>query len=146
MWKYVAVLTASLVLAGCGDDDGTGPSPESLTGTWQATKAEMVSAANPSLKIELISLGATLELVLSTNQAFTMTATIPGEPPEVQTGTWSSSSDVLVLKPSGQTFDWTFDMTLTGTTLTLSGAHVEFDLNDDGVDDEAILNLVMQRQ
>jgi hypothetical protein len=37
-------------------------------------------------------------------------------------------------------------MALSGATLTLNGGHVLFDINDDGVGEESVLNMTLTRQ
>lgn len=139
-------LVALLAAVACGDDDGTGPAPATLAGTWQATKVEYVLVANPNTRIDLVQLGGTATLVLESAGAFTAVSTFPGEPPFTSAGTWSASADVLTLSfISGQFGTWQFDMTLSGNTLTLSGADADFDVDDDGQDDPAKLNLVLVR-
>ena len=92
-------LLAALVgamAAGCGSDQ-TGPSPGTLAATWHATSAQFVSVANPSQMAELVGMGGSVALTLNANNTFTLTTMSPGNPMEQQTGTWSSSVDVLTL-------------------------------------------------
>ena len=138
----MGLATTALSLA-CGGGNGTGPSPETLTGTWQATKAEMVSQANPATKVDLVALGGQVRLVLTGSKTFTLTVSMPGDPDEITTGSWSSSVDLLTLAYASGA--WQFSMTLSGDPLTLSGADAEYDFNDDGQDEPAKINLVMVR-
>lgn len=136
-WLGVAAMAVA-----CSDD--TGPSEGELTGSWLATKVELVSVANPATKIDLVALGATVRLVLAASNTYTLTLIVPGEPQEVQTGTWSASKDVLTLSDSDG--DQQFDMSLNGNTLILTGASGEFDFNDDGVDEAATVNVTLVRE
>ena len=146
MRKAVLIILAALVILVFGSckDSSTGPSPQGLTGTWQATKAEYVSVANPSTKVDIVAQGSTVTLVLDTS-TFTLTITDPGKAPKVTTGTWTSTTDTMTLEPSGMSGGWTFDMTLSGNTLTLSGANVLFDFGGTGTVQDAKLNLVLTR-
>lgn len=133
--------------AACGG--GGGPSPESLTGSWSATKAEIVQVSSPSTKVDLVAMGGTLSLVLTAAKTFTLTVSIPGEPVEQAKGTWSSSSDVLTLTyslPGPPYGEMQFDMSLSGSTLTLLGASMSYDFNDDGVEEDGKANLTLVRQ
>lgn len=125
-------------------DDGTGPSPTQLTGSWRATKAEFVSIANPALKVELIQQGGTVRLSLTEGKTYTLTITPAGGADQHLTGSWSSSADVLTLALSPPLVgEIQFDMALSGSTLTLQGGHIPFDVDGDGVFEESIVNLTM---
>lgn len=140
--KLLWLGTAAALSLACSDD--TGPSEDELTGTWVATKVELVSVANPALKIDLIALGGTARLVLSASNTFTLTLTAPGRFQDVITGTWSASKDVLTLTDADG--DMQFDMSLSGDTLTLTGADMDYDFNDDDVDEPAKLNITAVRE
>lgn len=129
----------------CGGGDGTGPSVESLVGTWRATKAEIVSVANSSTKIDLVTSGATVHLVLTAAKAFTLTMSMPGQPDDVTIGTWSSSRDMMRMV-YGTNSAWECDMTLSGNMLTLNGADTDYDFNDDGVDEPAKWYMTLVRE
>jgi hypothetical protein len=140
-------LFAATSIAACGGaNNTTAPSPQTLAGTWRATRAEFVSRASSSLRVDVVSQGTTMVLTLASNNAYTLTITDPGHSPQATTGTWSSSTDVLTLRPTGMPFSIEFDMTMSGSTLTLTGGSVEFDFNADGVNEEATLNATFARQ
>jgi hypothetical protein len=140
--KYWLSGAAAALAVACSDD--TGPSEDELVGTWNATKFEFVSVANPNLKLDAIAFGATLMMVLHSDGTYTITTGFPGEPTETETGTWSASEDVFTLSDSEG--DMQFDMSLSGNTLTLAGADGEFDLNDDGIDEPAKVNVTLVRE
>jgi hypothetical protein len=120
----------------------TSPTLQSPTGTWLATGAEYVSVANPSQRVNIVSQGASVSLVLDAS-TFTFKISYPGQEPTVTTGSWSYTSDTMTLAPSGTSFTWVFNMSLSGDSMTLSGAHVQF--NFSGTLEEATLNLVLAR-
>jgi hypothetical protein len=91
-------------------------------------------------------LGTTLTLTLEAGGTYTQKITDPGQGGQTTTGTWSASKDVLTLKPAGISGETQFDMTMSGSTLTLNGGHVLFDVNLDGQDEESILSLTLTRQ
>ena len=143
------VILVCLLGAACGGssaDSPTAPSPQTLAGTWKATRAEFVLSSNTSVRVEAVSQGTSFVLTLAAAGTYTQKIADPGEVGQTVTGTWSASSDVLSLKPTGMSWEIQFDMTFSGNTLTLNGGHVLFDVNNDGRDDEAILNLVLARQ
>lgn len=152
MRTFAVFLALTVLASGCGgggDDGGPGPVSAStqsgLLGTWTATRAEHVSRANPTLRVEVISQGTTMVLALAATTC-TLTITDPGEGPVVTTGTWSASIDVLTLKPAGRSFSIEFDVTLNGNTLTLAGGSVEYDIDGDDVGEETTLNATLARQ
>lgn len=139
-------LAALALIAGACDDDGTGPSPASLAGTWQATKVEYVEVANTANKVDIVPLGGTATLTLTEAGAFTAVSTFPGEAPFNAAGTWSVSSDVFTLNfTSGMSGTQQFDYSFSGNTLTLNGADSGYDFDDDDQDEPAKLNLVLVR-
>jgi hypothetical protein len=137
----VIVALAFLAAASCKGTSTT-PSFQAPVGTWQATSAEYVSVANPSQRVNIVSQGATVTLVLETS-TFTLTISNPGESPTVTTGSATYTSDTMTLAPSGTSFTWVFNMTLSGKGMTLSGAHVQFDFS--GTMEEATLTMVLTR-
>lgn len=134
---------------GDGGDAGTPASPStltSLTGAWKATRAEFVNASNSSVRVEIVGLGTTLTLTLESGGAYTQKIVDPGQAGQTTTGTWTASKDTLSLKPAGMTWEIQFDMTLSGSTLTLNGGHVTFDVNGDGREEETLAYFTMARQ
>ena len=159
--RFAALVVVAAIAANCGGDggssgssSGTSSSPTSpsgstsaqgLEGTWKATKAEFVSAANSSKRTDVVAQGTTVTLAL-TGSSFVYTIADPGKPPNVTNGTWTSSRDTMALKPNGVTWSWQFDMTQSGNNLTLNGASVEFDFAANGVFEQAKLYMALVRQ
>jgi hypothetical protein len=140
----ILVATAFLGTAGC--KSSTSPEEAAgLVGTWNATSAEFVSTTNSGQRVNIISQGSTLTLVFDAN-TYVLTISEPGEDPQVRSGSWSASTDVLTLvTTSGGSGETQFDWSLQGNQLTLSGGHVPFDFNK-GNFEEAILNMTLVRQ
>jgi len=158
---FAALVVVGTIAAGCGGDGGSsgtssggssspsGPSgssaPQGLEGTWKATRAEFVSAANPSKKTDVVAQGTTVTLALTGN-TFALTFTDPGASPRVTNGTWTSSRDTMALTPSGMSWSWQFDMAQSGNNLSLNGASAEFDFAANGVMEQAKLYMTFVRQ
>jgi hypothetical protein len=144
----LVALAALCSACGGGGDGGQGPASPStqsgLLGTWMATRAEYVSRANPSLRVEVISQGTTMVLALESG-SYTLTITDPGESPTRTTGSWSASIDVLTLTPAGMSYSIQFDMNLSGSTLTLTGGDVEYDIDGDDVNEQTKLSATLVR-
>jgi hypothetical protein len=148
MRVVIATFVVAAILApACGGNNGSNPAaptPQTLEGTWRATKAEYVSVASSSKRVDVVTQGTTVALVLAGSN-YTFTQTDPGKSPQVQTGTWSASVDMMTLRPTGVTWSLQFDMTFSGNSLTLNGASVEFDFAANGVNEQAKLNMTLVR-
>jgi hypothetical protein len=142
---------AALTLSGaCGGSDSgfssASQATETLSGTWRATKAEYTNRGNASQKVDIVARGSVVTLVLEAGGAFRLTIVDPGQAGNVVSGTWTASRDVLTIVTTGQSGQTQFDMTLSGSTLALSGGHVLFDVNDDGAGEECVLDMALARQ
>lgn len=146
MRKAAFVLLVAVAFLGfTGCKSSTGPEEDEFIGTWNATKAEFVSVANSSTKVDIVAQGWTLTLVFSAS-TFTMTIKEPGEADWVGSGTWSSSIDTMTFTwASGMSGESQFDFTLDGDQLTLEGGHMPFEFTP-GNHEEAILNLILVKQ
>jgi hypothetical protein len=144
---FVVFLVAAAILAPACDKDGSSPSAptaQTLEGTWRATRAEFVSIASSSRRIDVVAQGATVTLAFAGNN-YTFTLAQPGQAPVVQTGAWSASSEVMTLTRTGMSGNQQFDMTFSGNNLTLNGANALFDFNT-GNYEEAKLSMTLVRQ
>jgi hypothetical protein len=140
-------IAAAILVPACGGTNGSNPAAptaQTLEGTWRATRAEYVSVANSSKRADVVAQGTTVTMVFAGSN-YTFTQTDPGKAPQVQTGTWSASVDMMTLRPTGVSWSLQFDMTFSGNNLTLNGASVEFDFAANGVVEQAKLNLTLVR-
>ncbi len=144
--KALILLAVTAVLGGAGCKSSTGPQDESdFIGTWSATKAEYVSIADSNTKADIVARGSTLTLVFASS-TFVLTITDPGQGPEIFSGTWSASTDVMTLTwTSGMSGESQFDWSLDDDELTMTGGHMQFDFTP-GSPEEAILNLILVHQ
>ena len=143
-WVVLAATTLLCTLAGCGGDDSSGPEPAQITGDWIATRIEYVSRPAGSA-VELVALGGTGTLTLDADESFRLVVTPFAEAARTTEGTWALGGDILSLTPLGMPFSWQFDVALSGDTLGLGGASVEYDFDEDGTPDQATLNLRFAR-
>ena len=141
----LAAFAGLAVSLACGDS-GNGPNRDQFAGTWDATKLEFTNVANTSQKVDVIAAGAPFVIVLESNGTYQATIVIPGQPADNTTGTWSVSSQVFTLRETGVSFDLQFSWSLSGNTITISGADTEFDFNDDGTDEPAKVSAVLVRR
>lgn len=143
--KTILVIAVAAFLGATACKSVTGPEEDEFVGTWDATKAEFVSDANPATSVDIITQGGTLALVLNAS-TFTMTIKESGKPDRVGNGTWSSSIDTMTFTwSSGMSGESQFDFILSGSRLTLEGGHMSHDFVP-GNFEEAIVNLILVRQ
>lgn len=119
--KLLLVAWVGSAGAACGSDS-TGTSLANIVGTWHATTAVVTSVANPSTSANLIALGATLQIVFSANLTYNSTINLPGNAPEVSTGTYVETATQLTLHDASSSGDIvTFSLAQSGGTLLLTG-------------------------
>ena len=124
--KAIGKLALLGVLGGLGagcSEDSTGTELPNIVGTWHATSAVVTNVASPTTTVNLVTLGATIQVVFNANLTYSSTVNIPGEAAEVSTGTYVVTATQLTLhddQPSGGD-TVVFSLALGGGTLTLTG-------------------------
>ncbi len=149
----IALLAFTLTLSACdssGDDDfpleGTILSMNDIAGTWNATSAVfMLAADGPAVEVNIVDAGGTATLVIQSNGRFTFTTTLPGEAPDVTTGQLGFDEDLLVVIYDDDPDDFEFfGIQLSGTALSLGGPGT-YDFDGDGVEENARIELELVR-
>lgn len=101
------------------------------------------SAAQPD--VDLIGhLGGNFGIELISGGTFSSELSLPGQAPEITTGTFRVSGDRLTLSPNGlpeQEFRFTFDRIF----LTLRDASAAYDFDGDGTAEPATLTILLDR-
>lgn len=122
------------------------PNVSDIVGTWNATKFEFTNAADTTEKVDIIPLGGGLNLIISSQATYNATIKFPGETPIVETGQIiaKTSTTILLLPNNGDSYS--FDYVLSQNMLTLINENADFDFDDDGVDEPAILFILLVRQ
>lgn len=124
-FRGLALLLAvlALPLAACGGDSPTGPTTESVAGSYRATT---LTVSLPGASFDLLALGATLDLVLNRDGTMTGALRLPDLPPELGesedptdlnedlAGSWRLDGSTVILNPTGDTL-------LDGTQLRVNG-------------------------
>jgi hypothetical protein len=147
--KLSAFVMLAVVAVGCSDSTA----PEDVTladlvGTWNATSATFDEVAGDGL-IEVIgTFGVSMSITIASSGAYTITVTVPGEAPDVETGTATAANGVITATPSapGEDPEVIQIRSLSGNDMTLYFADEEFDFNDDGTETDATLTVVLRRQ
>ena len=137
-----AGVVASAIL-GCGND-ATGPEVADIVGSWHATRAQITSVAHPASTIDIVAIGATLQIVFTANNTFTSTAAFPGEAAETTTGTYTVTAGKLTMtndqNSGGDVL--VFDIALSNGTLSLTGGAIDFDFGTGEEASKLDVNLV----
>ncbi len=135
-----AVSQALILIAGC-DDAATGLDTDDIAGTWTATSIVFTQTADPMTVVDAVDEGASLTLLLGTDESFTFTFTSPEEN-EVDTGTYSVSGSTITL--TGSTETETFAITRDEDTMTLTDDDV-FEFDEQVGDEAATLVVTLTR-
>jgi hypothetical protein len=142
--RFWSACLAAAALVACGGDDE--PTVESLSGLWNATRAEFTAREGPAQSIDLVAEGWTVTLNVNDNGAFLLTATPPEGEVETIGGLWSNTSDTFTMSPDALPgVEWVFDLDIGNDEMTLSGGSVLYDIDGDDVDEEASLTLELVR-
>ena len=117
---------AAVVLAGCGgdDDNGFSPSVATVSGTYNASQ---FTATNSSGTFNLLSLGATVHVVLNPDGTTTGHLFVPdlgqedGELDADLTGTWTLSGSTVTFSQTADTFIRDVEFTASQNSLESEG-------------------------
>jgi len=155
-WRGVLVPLLALGLA-CKSDGGSGPSPTQLAGTWTATSDVFTSTGSPNYGSVDLVVNNVVTLTLNSDQSFEyrITPRSGGGAPDILTGTYQVEGiDLMRMTPSGGSWYWAWDFTLSGNTLHIScangldisnGAHWGYDFDNNGVWEPASWDIVLTK-
>ena len=133
-----------ILVTGCGKDKSTAPKPTEITGTWTATKVEYTSKTTSDW-VEFIIAGGAGTLILGETKRYELRLTPPGGIARVNTGTWSLDGDIMTMTETGMPFSVVFEIRLSGNVLELTGGDVEYDFDNNGIPEQADLDLEFTR-
>jgi hypothetical protein len=132
-------------LVGCGDDEVTngGPSIDDFVGDWAASAAtlDFVDPAFPT--IDMIGIGASMDLTVNADGSYEITIDVPGAPAMVITGDFTLIDDNTFSitnddEPGEDPLEGTYSITGDELDVTLPGTTL-IDVDQDGTNDEATL-------
>lgn len=149
---HLALFAAVLGLAGCGDDDPSGPggiSTADLAGTWNATAFEYsqagVGPAVPSY--DIVAEGGSATLVIQADGSFTLTTVDPGAGSESMPGVLGfdpEAEDFLLVTfddDPGDELEFFFVMDSDSSFQLIDNTgEGEFDLDGDGTAEPVRIN------
>ena len=124
--------------------------PSGLVGAWIANAAtpgtKMVfKEPNSGFEIDVVPLGASVNVTLASDYNYSLTIVFPGEDPIVETGKATFNGDKLTMTPDGGPEDAIiFTYSRSGDLLTLHATDVEFSFDGEN-DVPAELTLVLKK-
>jgi len=138
--RHLRLAVASTVLAAglaaCSDST----SPDELAGTYDATVFEFTNVEDTDQQVDVVDLGAAVEITITAAGAFTLD--VDGD---VETGTIAIDGDEVTITIGGDASTGTIDQN--GDTVTINlDTGISFDFDEDGTDEDATLRVVMTRQ
>ncbi len=150
----VLFLVFAMVFIGIHCKSSTEPTDDDLSsfvGTWVAnsdvegTLMEYdATDVNPAFKVNVLLLGASVQVTLESNGDYTLAITEPGGTPEVEQGTATVEGNKITMIPDGAPEDAIiFTYTLNGDFLTLVSDDVTFNFGTGEV--PATLTITMKR-
>ena len=117
-----SAVALAVILAGCGDDDDAfSPTTDNVAGSYSAATFTVTSSAG---MVDLLALGAQVDVTLSTDGTTTGNLLVPGggengEDFEADlTGTWSLTDNIVTFDHEGDTFIRDVEFTATRDQLT----------------------------
>ena len=136
-----ALIVLAFGASGCGDDGVEAPSVENFARAWHLTKCQYVKEADTAVKTDLVADGWTIDFFVNDNGHFLYTATPPVGVQTSWGGTWTVDGSHVALTREGNAFAWTFTAEVGETSLTMRGAHAEYDFAGNGTPEPALWNL-----
>ncbi len=141
-WRWMTVFTVLSIAAGCGGDDPVAPAIEDVYGQWTAVEFKYQSVP-PETTVDIVAFGGTASLDLQEDGDFELVVSPVGELSVTTYGYWELGQDMMSLTPQGMPYSWEFDVALIDGKLSLRGASVEFDFDNDEVPEDATLDMLL---
>lgn len=114
-----------LIGLGVACSDTTGITEADLVGTWNATAFKFSDFGNPVMDFDVIGIGGSATATFAAGGAYQIAVSIF---PDTLTGTWAlQGTNTLILAQAGVTDTTEFQVSLSGTTLTLYSNDLTFD-------------------
>jgi hypothetical protein len=134
-------MALGLAAAGCGDSPSAVQLSD-LVGTWTITTLEF-RALGGTARVDLIGdQGATATMTVESDGTFSLTITEQGLPPATDTGTITLGANEVVLVIGSDSSEGTIARD-GGTVTMVLDTGVEFDFDEDGLDEAATLRMVL---
>lgn len=125
-------------------DDPEAPKVENITRTWHLTSCEYRHETDGNRHVDLVADGWVIVLYINDNGAFRYAWTPPGGSEQYFDGTWSLDGATVSLTRQGSGFAWQFTTEVREESMTMRGAHAEYDFDGDSVPEPALWNLAME--
>lgn len=137
------ILASALALAlpGCNKDSVEQPTVENFARAWHITSCEYRHETDSAKRVDLVDAEWMVDLYVNDNGQFLYAWTAPGGSPESFGGTWAAHGEIVALTREGAAFSWEFKAKVGEESMTMTGAHAEYDFDADGTPEPAIWNL-----
>jgi hypothetical protein len=91
------------VLCGTGCLVATDVTLPDLVGEWSTSEAQIADPANLNERVDVVALGWEITLSIASDGAFTLVIQVPGEDPDVRTGTLTveNGKDLILTRADG---------------------------------------------
>ena len=151
---FFVVLTMAFTAIQCKKSSPTEGDISDFVGAWKAgatqvgTQMNYTSKEEPSTEFKLVQLGATIDVVVKSDNTYTLTLLIPLlEINEVEKGKMTIDGNKVTMTADDYPDEAiTFDYNINGDMLSLISDDTEFDFNFDDVDEPAILSIILKKQ
>jgi len=135
-----AILCAAIVACG----ESTGVEPNDIEGTWTASSFTATNPANAAESEDFIGAGGSFSITFRADGTYTLTTVEEGET-DTETGTYTVNGNSITIAETGSGSPTPVTATRDGNTMTFTWTDDEIDWDDDGTDDPADFELVLQR-
>ncbi len=139
-------------LAGCGDlSEFTKPiTPAKISGEWRATDLVLTNANDPTISFDAIAAGLSLFLRFSIDGDYQQIIQAPEQDDDVEIGRYEIQGDFILVELASAPedtihFAYEFQESVTAFTLTLLSDDLDFDFDDDGIEEPALLFTILLR-
>jgi hypothetical protein len=127
-------------------EPASGTSMADLEGTWEGAELLFISQPDEADTVDVISDGGSLTLIIDDDGSYGLAMTLPEDLPALENGTVFIDEARLILIGDSPLSDvMVFNFELAADTLFLDG-NSEYDFDDDGTDEPALIEAELQRQ
>jgi len=121
----------------------TPASSTDFEGDWAGTQWELTDPYGVHQGYDMILDGGSFSLTINSGATFSFSIAFPGEAVENGTGTWEIFGDLLMLTDNADGYVSAMQYTVGTGTFSMYSNNDSWDFDDDGMDEPALLNIVV---